>query len=318
MILLERKTPTKILALEALLRRLDLKDLDYNYFQESLARARFGFEGELRTDREWIEMPYLEEHFLFNGYETVNEFGTSHQMDTLLLTRNFVMLLETKNIIGRVDYDESKHQFERQIGNGEKESFSNPFDQLRRHSELLERILARQGLNLPIIGAAVMANSSTIIGNVPKTYPIFHLSGLRTFVRQSKNRNAPQISSAQLEKLAKHFLSLYQPIEYRLNISLNRIRKGVLCEKCGCEMGYKQGFWICPKCGERNKHALYRALDDYRLLVSNKITNREFRGFFKIDSMETASKILIRLNLESVGKFRGRYYIIPEDVLCRE
>lgn len=106
---------------------------------------------------------------------------------------------------------------------------------------------------------------------------------------------------------------------YDLNIHFDRIRKGVLCEQCSYKvaMNYKYGVWSCPKCKHQSKKAFYRTLDDYRLLISNKISNREFREFFNIGSVQVASKILTRLNLESIGQTRGRYYIIPEDILNR-
>lgn len=111
MILLDRKTPKSILLMEALLRRLDPNDSDISYFKDSLVRLKFGYEGEQRVDREWFEMPYLAEHYLLMNYEVQNEFGFSHQIDTLLLTKNFLLILEVKNIAGRIDYEELKHQF---------------------------------------------------------------------------------------------------------------------------------------------------------------------------------------------------------------
>lgn len=318
LLLLERKTPNSILRLEALLRRLDPDDKDYVYFQDALSKLQFGYEGEQRVDREWIEMSYLEDHYLLFNYEVENEFGLTHQIDTLLLTRNFLLLLEVKNIVGRVDYDERKHQFVRKK-NGMEEILTNPFDQLKRHEELLIRLIAKMKYTLPIEKAVVMANPTTMIGDTPNSFPIFHASGLRSFVKKCLMKHPVQISKYQLEKLARFLMSQLKPRNVELNIHKDRIRKGVLCEKCQYKvaMNYKSGAWTCPKCNHRSKSAIYPALDDYRLLISNKITNREFRKFFNVSSMDAASKILTRLGFESVGKFRGRYYIIPEDIIDR-
>lgn len=317
MILLDRKTPRKILTLEALLRRLDPNDSNYSFFQESLVRLKYGYDGEQRVDREWIEMPYLGEHFLLFNCEFESEFNTPHQIDTLLFTKNFVLILEVKNIVGRVDYNEKTHQFLRKRQNGESESLTNPFDQLRRHIEFVDRQITKFKIPVPIVGAVVMANPSTIIGTVPETYPIFHASGLRTFIRNLKTKYSSEITSHQLEKLSKYFLSLHKPMNYDLNISLDRIRKGVLCEKCNAQMGYKNGIWACVKCDFRSRIAIYQGLHDYQLLISNKISNQEFRDFFNIKSMYAASKILSRLNFEYEGKTKSRNYIIPNDIISR-
>lgn len=317
MLLLDRKTPKSILLHEALLRRLDPNDKDFSYFQDSFTRLKVGHEGEFRVDREWFEMPYLNEHFLLFNYEIENEFGFSHQIDTLLLTKHFLLVLEVKNIVGRIDYEEHKHQFIRTKLNGSEDILTNPIDQLRRHEELLERLLLKMKYSLPIEKAVVMANPSTVIGNVPKSPPIFHASGLRTFVKRCLMRHPSVLTTNQLEKLAKYFLSKVVSRKVHLNISTERIRKGVLCEECSFKvvMTYHQGFWHCPKCGHRSKRALLIALNDYRLLISDKITNREFRDFFNVESLFAASKILTRLNLEARGNNRGRFYIIPEDIL---
>lgn len=317
---MDRKTPKSIHTIEALLRRLDPNDKDYVYFQEMLARLKSGYEGEHKVDREWFEMPYLEDHYLLFNYEIENEFGFTHQVDTLLLTKSFLLLLEVKNISGRVDYDVQKHQFIRKRQNGVEDILTNPFDQLNRHEEFFERFLKKLKISLPIEKAVVMANSSTIIGEVPSSFPIFHASGLRFFVKKCMMQHQQKITNYQLEKLSKFLMSQLKPRNYDLNISLERIRKGVLCENCNykVEMKYKLGVWTCPKCNLRSKKAFYQALNDYRLLISNKITNREFRDFFNVNSVDAASKILIRLQLESSGITRGKYYIIPENIIDRD
>ncbi len=319
MLLLDRKTPKSILILEALLRRLDSNDRDFSYFQDYLTRLKFGHEGEHRVDREWFEMPYLNEHFLFFNYEIENELGFSHQIDTLLLTKHFLLILEVKNIAGRIDYDEQKHQLIRTRPTGTEDTLTNPFDQLHRHEELFHRILSKWKFSLPIEKAVVMANPATIIGNVPKSPPIFHASGLRSFIKKCLVRHESQLTTGQLDKLAKQLLSRAVSRNFDLNISVDRIRKGVLCEKCNyaVAMTYGRGIWTCPKCGFESRDALLRALDDYRLLISERITNREFREFFNVNSGDVAQKILTRLNLVAVGNNRGRYYIIPDNLLSR-
>lgn len=165
-----------------------------------------------------------------------------------------------------------------------------------------------------------MANPSTVIGTVPKSPPIIHASGLRSFVKKCMVRHKSIITSSQLDKLAKYLLSNKKARKLDLNISTDRIRKGVLCDNCNFQivMKYQRGSWTCPKCGNRSKKAFLIALNDYRLLINDKITNPEFREFFYVESMYAASKILTRLGLEATGDKKGRYYTIPEDIINKK
>ncbi|WP_431028768.1 hypothetical protein [Lysinibacillus sp. LZ02] len=52
------------------------------------------------------------------------------------------------------------------------------------------------------------------------------------------------------------------------------------------------------------------AFQDYRLLVSEWITNREFCDFMGICSQDAVARLLKKLNLEKVGSKRGGKYKI--------
>lgn len=55
-------------------------------------------------------------------------------------------------------------------------------------------------------------------------------------------------------------------------------------------------------------------LHDYRLLLNEWITNREFRDFFLIESEDTVNKILKRLDFHYEGKNKNRRYLIRKDI----
>jgi len=316
-ILLEREKSNTHKMTEAVLRRLDTSDENYAYFYDLHKRMQAGFDGEKRVDREWTEITNLGKHYLLFNYEFFNEFGSSHQIDTLLITTKLLLIIDIKNISGIVDYEEDKQQFTRTQQNSTViESFTNPKAQVLRHGEYFDRLFGKLKIALPIKHAVVFSNPSTIIGNVPKDIPFFHASGLRFFVSKLQSDYQTSLTENQINKLAKLFLSNLRRVEAKTTIEKRKFKRGVLCELCEFEsqMVYQNGNWICPKCGVKSKTAFLQSLDDYRILIGNKITNREFREFFGIESFDVASKILSRSNLVPVGKNRGRHYIIPEDV----
>lgn len=319
MLLLEREKSKSLIVADALLRRLETSDDDYPYFYEVSKRLHAGFEGEKMVDRHWFEMTNLEKHSLFFNYELMNEFGFPHQIDTLLLTPKFLFILDIKHMSGRVDYEEEKNQFIRTRQDGVIESFSDPVAQVLRHGQYFERLFTNLQITLPIEYAIVFSNPSTIIGQVPKSVPFFHTSGLRFHVSKLLSKHSPVLTEKSLNKLSKLLLSSLKRKDTKPAISIDRIKKGVLCESCNyqVQMIYRNRTWYCPKCSVQNKIAFYQALDDYRILINDRITNREFRDFFGIDSMQIASKILSRLGLVAVGDKKGRYYIIPENIASR-
>nr|WP_106780878.1 nuclease-related domain-containing protein [Lysinibacillus timonensis] len=320
MLLLERVESSSLKLANTMLRRLHKSDECYTYFLDLSNRLQAGFEGEQRVDREWTEITDLGTHFLLFNYEFENEFGSSHQIDTLLITSSFLLIIDIKNITGRVDYDEDKFQFIRTRSDGKQEGFTNPKNQVLRHGQFFDRLFNNYKISFPIEYAVIFSNPSTIIGNVPVDIPFIHANGLRFHISKLQSKYQPTLSEKQLNMLSNDLITNLKRKESRTCIEKGRLKKGVLCQFCNYEiqMIYQNGNWSCPECRVRNKNAFLEALNDYRLLISERIRNREFREFFGIDSFNVASKLLSRSSLIPVGNNKGRYYTIPEDIAGRK
>lgn len=305
MTVIERKLPAKIVVLDALLRRVPLEKREY--IENLLKRAEIGYLGELKVDTIWKELDLPMKFLLFHNYEIPH-----YQIDTLFVCPHFLLILEIKNVAGYIWYEPEKHQFLRKRKSGEIESFQSPFDQVKRNVEKIERIIKYLGINIPIHKAVVIVEPTTVIGNMDGEISIFHAIGLRTEVKRLLLKYSKQnLGIVQFETLKEHLLKLYQPSKYKPKFEIPPIRKGAICN-CGKVMAYKRGF-ICT-CGNKSKEALYQGLHDYRVLISERITNREFRDFFFIESHDAANKILKRLGFNSEGSNKNRKYLIPEDV----
>ncbi|WP_431027839.1 nuclease-related domain-containing protein [Lysinibacillus sp. LZ02] len=313
MLILERKKSSQLLYYQALLRRIYKHDVEYEDFHKQFISLEAGHSGEQRTDREFIDIALTHPHYLLYNLELLNAQGTSHQIDSILFTPNFLLIVEIKNMNGTLFYTAAHHQFGRIRHNGQVDIFSDPFAQSHRHQKVLERLLHRWGFRIPVMYVVVVANSNVRFDHSLQHYPILQLSGLRLFEQYSTE----YANTTELEKLSMYLLNtLHRPAVKRF-VASERLRKGVLCAKCQFQevMIYVNRTWYCTKCGEQDKKAVHQALHDYRLLISDRITNKEFRDFVGIESMQVASKILSRLGYEKIGDKRGRVYIIPEDCL---
>lgn len=319
MIVLERTIPENLAFLEVILKRSINQSNENFYIQYQSLRA--GYWGECRVDREWQDFEIKHQHYVFHNYEASNEWGFTHQIDTLFVCTHFILIIEVKNITGRLDFDHEKHQFIRTKIDGLQESFHNPIDQTERHLSFLKACLKKWHMDIPVIPAIVNANSSAIIGTVPPNFLIFNVSGLRSKIQLLFDKYPNQfITNIQLNLLKDRLLMNYSKriVEkvYPENLVL-----GVICPDCKppIKMSHRRRGFICPEClYSSGLDILIQGLRDYRILYGEWITNTAFRDFFGVESIQTANNMLNRLNLPSEGEKRGRKYRIPSQIFWKD
>ena len=321
MILLDRKVPENFLVLSAILRRLHPSEQDYSLFEEQYTRINYGLRGETRVDQTWQELIHPCQHYLFHNYTFHNTSGFSHQIDTLFLCPYFILIVEIKNIHGRIDLQEHHHQFTRTRQDGTVDGFYNPQDQLHRHQRHLLQLLVKYNFKIPIESAIVLASTHTIIGNFDSDIPLIHASGLQAHIDQLyKKYESTSLNIEQLQKLAKLLLQTHQPKPHQINFNRGKLIKGTLCSQCLCKkpMTYYYGSWHCTDCGWKDQKIFLETLHDYRLLFGHKITNQQLKDFCLIDCNQRTRHLLRRWKLPSEGVNKGRFYLIPEDILDYE
>lgn len=307
-----RSTPANLAYYEVLLRRAICDERSMRELQTKYYSLRSGYAGERRVDNEWREVNVS--GIVLHDFTCRNEFGNSHQMDTLFICKHFVLVVEVKNISGRIDFDDQRRQFLRTREDGKVESFMNPVDQVKRHRELLMNESLNWPEYVPIEAAVVIANPSTVIGRLSSEVPVFNVSGLRTKVQELVQKHANITVNPRTVK--SYLEAMYEPLVVgRPNLNY-LIRKGVLCLKCAEAMQHGLKGFMCMKCGlyDRDGAALRQAMYDYRILYGGEISNRAFREFVGVTNTWTANKMLKRLFKERKGKNKGSVYIIPEKI----
>jgi len=301
------------LYIEVLAKRILPDDMEANAIQQEFQRLEAGFAGENRLKQTLSDYYFKTDHHIFYNFECMNDNGFSHQIDAILVTPLFIVIFEVKLLSGVLFYKPAQHEFYR-IHNEKRENFRNPLDQVYRHQLFLEQCLRKWQITIPVYFAVVIANKHAILDESLKKFPIFHISGVPNFI-ENLYRNTAN-SNANMSLIVANLNRLYETLPPRRSISLDRVRKGVLCRQCDYEnvMYYHYGTFTCVACGAKSRDVLFETLDHYRILISGKITNKQFREFFGIHSLQSASKILVRLGLKRHGTKKGTYYIIPEDI----
>lgn len=313
MIVLARQQSETQKTLEALLRRLPASHNEYAYFQEWHRRLSAGFAGEQRVDREWLEIELPQQYYFLHDVQVTNHFGTTHQIDTIFICPYFVLVLENKNIVGHLEYDATFHQFNRTTKEGNVEGMANPFHQVKRHVEWLERLLDQLQIEIPVKYAVVFATKNAILSQSLREQPVFHVSGLRYQMRTwFQQYSMLKVNDEALYQLVEKLLILHKPMKRDFAFPLQDIMKGVLCPSCKYtqKMQYHYKKWSCVRCEKVDERAILVALEDYRLLVGKMMTNKSFCSFFDIRSPNIAYKILQQLPLRATGTKRHRKYWI--------
>lgn len=298
--------------IDAVNKRLNPDDLEVTPFQQELYRLDAGLAGEEKLKHVLSDYQLKSKANVYYNFECENSNGFTHQIDGLLVTAHFIVIFEVKQISGTLFYKPALHEFYRITEAGLQENFSNPFDQAYRHQLFIEHLLKIWQLSIPVYYTVVIANVRAKLDASLTDYPIMHISGVPYFLEKLYAQHPkPQ---ANLFVLKNQFTQIYKQLPPRRTIEKHRLRKGVLCKQCQYKnvMTYNQGYFECSVCHTKNKDAILESLTHYRILISPRITNKEFRAFFNIPCIHTASKMLGKLGLEKHGKNKGSYYIIPE------
>ena len=313
MILKERNKPPDIFQLQSLLDRTSPVHPQFSYWTEKLRRITAGYHGELRVDSLWHEIDFPFPHYFIHDLFIQKEMS-SHQIDSVLITSRFVLVLEIKSISGLLNFDPQLRQFSRTNKDGSIDGMNNPDDQLRRHEKWLERFLFQQRIKLPVIGAIVFTYPSSIVQSRAGNRIMIQASGLSYLMDLLLEKHPREIlSKKKAESLAHKLLELHsiKPLS-PLGLS-NSLMKGVFCPGCsGRLLIYRRARWRCDACAHCDAMAHLEALLQYRTLVKPTISNREFREFTGIHSITTASKLLKSANMPFVGSYKDRIYSIPE------
>ncbi|WP_442597031.1 NERD domain-containing protein [Neobacillus sp. D3-1R] len=313
----ERLIPLKILLLEVILRRLPLNHPKRSLIEKELYRRKAGWWGENEVDKK-LKLMNHDKYFILADLRLPNG-DTFFQIDTLLLTTRFALIIEAKTISGTLYFDLDNHQLIRKNNDGTTEGFGDPVSQARFHQQQLREWLLKHKLPLfPIDFLIIITNPSTIFHLTPPGHPfakkIQSISGLTWEIDKLEDFYQKEvISEKEIRKIGKALIKDHTPLTSEIlqqyDISKSELLTGVQCPDCqSLPLTYHRGKWHCPNCKGAFKDAHLPALQDYALLYKPTITNSEFREFLHIPNPYMATKMLKELDGEVSGINKGRVY----------
>jgi hypothetical protein len=317
LIIKERTKPLIMLVLEVLLRRLPYNHQKYKQILDELRRRQAGYLGEKSLDYYYRDLPQHKYMILHDLNLPDGDYNC--QIDTLLLTPEFALAIDVKNMAGKLLFDTDNEQFI-QINNGIEKGYPYPIAQGERHQKYLQKLLATNHFpTVPVEYLVVISNSYATYAvtgkNAHKVKPRICKSDvfLNKISILEKQYSKPLLTAKDLRKICRLLVKMNTiPTSYVLNkydIQKGDLFTGVLCPTdSNHSLGRKNQNWYCPPCDTFSKDAHIDALNDYFLLFGPTITNQQFREFAHIESRYVTKRILRSCNLQCLGNYRSQSY----------
>jgi Nuclease-related domain len=321
LIVKERSRPLILFKLDSLLERIPLHSFKKADIQSDRAKFNAGFNGEKSLDYHLADLSD-ENHFIFHDLRLPRDKMQKQyfQIDSLIITPKYCLLIEVKNLIGNLYFD---HQFNQVIRtkNGIEEAFPDPIIQVEFQAACFKEWLAfHKFSNIPIFYLVVITNIHSVIRISPNYKKSLNkvVRGkdlIRTIHKLNSGNHENYLSEKDLKKLTKllvknnkqnniDVLKLY-------DIKKEELSTGVICPYCG-KLPMKRGMrnWICLVCSYKNNDAHIKAINDYALLISTVVKNADLRNFLHVNSSTSMYKILHAMNLKPIGSRKAATYTL--------
>ncbi|MHA6258826.1 nuclease-related domain-containing protein [Sporosarcina sp. CAU 1771] len=275
-----------------------------------------GFTGERIVDRhlEALELP--ESSIILTDIHLFLTSELSFQIDTLLLSKTSILILEVKNMAGSLRFLSDPHQLEQTHSSGKVTLIDCPIVQLENTKYYLQTWLKKQGIDVAVDGQIVLANKRSKVVLAPPKAPIVYLNRLRMYLE--KLEKEPTLHNAsKIQEISRVILKNQKPYnpyplcEY-FRIDPNSLKRGQLCSICSATMSFvnhKQRK--CNVCHQLEANNYGQAITDWFLLINNTISNQECKHFLQLKNRDATLYALKSLSLNKIGNSVATRYQWP-------
>ncbi|MEK5039914.1 nuclease-related domain-containing protein [Sporosarcina sp. FSL K6-3457] len=313
----KRKMPNKLKGLISLDKRLPNDHEKRHYISEELYNRKAGYGGEQQYDKCMTEFKPAYPHAILHDV-CLKQDGVYFQMDSILITPAFIAISEVKNIAGKIIITSNPTQFIRVLPSGERKVLKSPIVELERKQFFLFNWLKQRSITLPITGVVVFAyNNELVIEQIPETKILFAYEAPSYFRTLPINKDS--LTNKDIQNLAFELIKNHQeytpfPMAITTNIQPAKIKPGVICPQCTqFSMIWEMKKWTCLHCKHTGIHEHKAAIEDWFILINNKLTNREFRYFTQIEDRNVARRLLAKSDLVLQGNRNTAYYARKKD-----
>ncbi|WP_133257360.1 nuclease-related domain-containing protein [Planococcus halotolerans] len=304
-----------------MLKRLPAYHPKKEQVEDLLKSTNAGFGGEERLDQ---LMKYFNPDY---PYLIIQDYSISAnielQADTILLTQSCVILLEVKNISGRLRFTINPSTLHQTTASGVERGLKSPQVQMEMAKWKFEKLLKSLNISLPVHVFLVIAYPNQIVEDSPPGSVIW--SADEVMIRLQNFKLPPKILSIdELHRFGQQLLSLYSefdpfPLAPKNNIHPSEINIGVFCPECkSSKMNKVKRTWMCEKCGLTNPEAHHQAIHEWFMLIKPSITVAECKNFLALEYVSTARRILNNPLYKKVADNKTKKYYLDMQVDIHE
>ena len=292
-------------------KRLPLNHPKQEVIKERINSINAGFGGEERLD-------HLLKHFDPEyPYLIIQDLSIStnvdFQVDTLLVTQSCVILLEVKNLSGKLRFTVNPSALHQTKASGEERGYQSPLVQAEVIKWKFESVLKSLDFNLPVYAFLVIAYPNQIVVDTPPGSVIW--SADEVMIRLHNFNMPPElISEYEMNQLGQRLLNLSSefnpfPLAAKHGISASEIGNGVYCPVCKTiKMVRCKRSWYCSNCKLKSSDAHHEAIRDWFMLIKPSISAAECKVFLELEHLSTARNILKNPLYKRVGNNKMRRY----------
>jgi hypothetical protein len=284
---------------------------NHPYLQEFSTKIRAitaGYIGESYTDRFLRQIDFPKNHAIYKDLYIQTGPESYLQIDTLIITQKYIVILEIKNIKGKIFFQKNPKQLVREL-NGINATYKCPEQQIIRHFMKLHKLLSSLKIDIPIHNRIVFAFSSIHVVEPPEKVPVLMACDLPNHLYEL-NQLPDVITPYTFNKLT-HFLTSNfctfhpKPISQQFNFDWKTLSKGVFCPNCKIQLSQQKR---CPKCRISRKTLYHWAIEEWFYLCKSTISNQECVQFLNLQNKHQATYILKSFELEPINSNKYRHY----------
>lgn len=284
------------------------------YLKGCLYRISAGYSGECNVDSyiERTQITHLTKIFTDVHLRISPTF--TFQIDTLIITERYVLIVEVKNLKDTVRFVQNPPHLEQMFESGEEVVLDCPVYQIESNKSNLDEWFRQRGIHLKTLGLLVLANPKTKVKDAPSDFPIIYKKQI-PFYLQNLNPSETVLSPVQLHDLAREINAEQQrfnpfPLCDYYNIDQRELKVGLLCRYCNQQLQRKnREKWHCESCGKSASNPFDDGINDWFILVKNSITNGECKSFLNLKGSNAARYVLSKSSLLKKGRSRATFYI---------
>ncbi|WP_277679457.1 nuclease-related domain-containing protein [Gracilibacillus dipsosauri] len=315
----EISKPKLLIELEVIHSRLPGTHNHYAMIERDYINRLSGFKGEQSLDYYFSFLP--EKDFLI--FHSIRLKGATHyfQMDFLLLTQKYFLIVEVKNLSGNITFNEFNQMIQER--DGELKKYDDPVLQVKHQAFQFKQWLdARKLPQIPVETIVVFTHPNVFLNVEQPSSPYIKNIVVSTKLLEhvkALNRKYSQklIDSRQIKRISNLILKNHTELEQNLyekyHINKLDLQTGVHCPECNrLPMIWMKGKWFCRHCNNISIDAHLKGISDYCFIHGGVATNKQLREFLHLPSENIMYKLLMKMNLPKTGNTKDRLYFLSE------